>query len=64
MLAKLYAAHEEGHKNTGVDLESGGVLDAVANNIFDLYSSKKLALKLATDAAITVLKVDQVCAAS
>uniref|UniRef100_A0A915BFC9 T-complex protein 1 subunit theta n=1 Tax=Parascaris univalens TaxID=6257 RepID=A0A915BFC9_PARUN len=60
VLAKLYAAHEEGHKNAGVDLESGGVLDAVANNIFDLYSSKKLALKLATDAAITVLKVDQI----
>ncbi|VDM38852.1 unnamed protein product [Toxocara canis] len=60
VLAKLYAAHEEGQKNAGVNLDSGGVVDALANNIFDLYACKKLAIKLATDAAITVLKVDQI----
>lgn len=60
VLSKLYATHEEGKKNAGVDLQSGEVMDASANNIFDLYASKKLAIKLATNAAITILKVDQI----
>lgn len=35
-------------------------MDAGENNIFDLFAGKKLAIKLATDAASTILKVDQV----
>lgn len=35
-------------------------MDAVAHNIFDLYAGKRLAIKLATDAASTILKVDQI----
>lgn len=60
ILSMLYAAHEEGCKHYGVNAAANGVFDAVANNVFDLYSGKKLAIKLATDAAITVLKVDQI----
>ncbi|KIH50275.1 hypothetical protein ANCDUO_19647 [Ancylostoma duodenale] len=36
------------------------VMDAAENYIFDLYAGKKLAIKLATDAAATILKVDQI----
>lgn len=61
VLSKIYAAHQEGQKNTGIDLFSGDMMDAVEADIYDLYSGKKSAIKLATDAAITILKIDQVC---
>jgi chaperonin GroEL (HSP60 family) len=41
--------------------QDGGVCTATERGIFDLYVCKQLALRLATDAAITVLRVDQVC---
>jgi chaperonin GroEL (HSP60 family) len=60
VLPRLYTAHEKGERNAGINVETGEVLDAVTAGIFDLYSGKKLAIRLATNAAITVLKVDQV----
>jgi len=60
ILSKLYAAHQEGKKTAGFDVETGGVLDAVAAGIMDLYWTKYWILKLATNAATTVLKVDQI----
>lgn len=46
--------------NTGVDIESGAPKDLCADGIMDLYATKWWAIKLATDAVITVLKVDQI----
>lgn len=60
ILSKLYAAHEEGEQNAGVDLDFGSILDAVERDILDVYCGKKLAIKLAVNAAVTVLKVDQI----
>uniref|UniRef100_A0A914UZM2 T-complex protein 1 subunit theta n=1 Tax=Plectus sambesii TaxID=2011161 RepID=A0A914UZM2_9BILA len=60
VLSKLYAAHQQGQANAGFDVEEGGVKDVVAAGIFDLFSAKWWAIKLATDAATTVLKVDQI----
>ena len=37
--------------------------DAVKAGILDLYLVKHWAIKFATDAAVTVLRVDQVCRA-
>ncbi|KID79978.1 uncharacterized protein G6M90_00g014060 [Metarhizium brunneum] len=67
VLSKLYAAH---HKNedgdTGVDVENNdntGTLDANSEGILDLLTSKSWAIKLATEAARTVLSVDQIIVA-
>jgi chaperonin GroEL (HSP60 family) len=63
-LFSLYAAHQKGEpKNAGVDVlnAGGGVVDTAAAGIYDLFAGKQLALKLAVNAAATVLRVDQVC---
>ena len=55
---------DEPYWTTGVDLETNdGVLDAVEEEILDLMVSKSWAIKLATDAARTVLSVDQIIVA-
>ena len=46
--------------NTGVDIETGAPKDLGTDGIMDLYATKWWAVKLATDAVITVLKVDQI----
>jgi hypothetical protein len=43
-----------------VDIETGAPKDLSADGIMDLYATKWWAVKLATDAVITVLKVDQI----
>lgn len=62
VISKLYAAHQAGDKNAGFDNENGGaaIKDAVKAGILDLYLVKYWALKFATDAAVTVLRVDQI----
>ncbi|XP_068699000.1 T-complex protein 1 subunit theta-like [Montipora capricornis] len=62
LISKLYAAHQGGDKNAGFDNEGSGaaVKDAVKAGILDLYIVKYWALKFATDAAVTVLRVDQI----
>jgi hypothetical protein len=41
-------------------LQIGGTCDAAAKNIFDAYASKVSAFNLSCDAALTVLRVDQI----
>lgn len=62
LISRLYAAHQSGERNTGFDVEGEGaaVKDVAAAGILDLYLGKYWGLKLATDAATTVLNVDQV----
>jgi T-complex protein 1 subunit theta len=66
VLSKLYAAHQAEQRFAGVDIEAGvpAVCDAVENKIFDLFLTKYWALKFATTAACTVLRVDQVSLSS
>lgn len=60
ILSSLYAAHADGKSSTGVDIENGGTLDAVAEGVIDSFAVKKLALNLSCDSAVTVLSVDQI----
>ncbi|CZT06753.1 hypothetical protein WAI453_012934 [Rhynchosporium graminicola] len=67
VLSRLYTAH---HKKddwtTGVDIENEdntGTLDAKDEGVLDLMISKSWAIKLATEAARTVLSVDQIIVA-
>ena len=57
---------EDPYWTTGVDLETSdatGVLDAVEEQILDLMSVKSWGIRLATEAARTVLSVDQIIVA-
>ena len=61
VLAGLSAAHTDGKKESGVDIEDevgSGVL--LQNGVVDILATKVSAFRLAIDAAITVLKVDQI----
>lgn len=62
VLSLLYAAHQEGKKNVGVDIEAptAATTDCLEGGILDLYLAKFWGLKFATAAACTVLKVDQI----
>eukprot|EP00878_Enallax_costatus_P019647 GHUV01020730.1.p1 GENE.GHUV01020730.1~~GHUV01020730.1.p1 ORF type:complete len:243 (+),score=86.92 GHUV01020730.1:910-1638(+) len=60
VLARLYAAHSAGQVNMGVDIEDGSPKDLSQEGIMDVYVTKWWAVKLATDAVVTVLKVDQI----
>ncbi|KAL6049401.1 T-complex protein 1 subunit theta, partial [Balamuthia mandrillaris] len=60
-ISALYAAHSAGKVHDGVDVENpGGTVDTSAARIIDLQSAKASAIRLATDAALTILRVDQV----
>ncbi|XP_039600853.1 T-complex protein 1 subunit theta [Polypterus senegalus] len=62
LISKLYAVHQEGNKNIGFDIENEGaaVKDMLESGIFDPYLVKHWGIKLATNAAVTVLGVDQI----
>lgn len=57
----LHLSHAAaGTENIGFDFHENTTLDAKEAGIYDLYATKMNALRLAVDAAITVLKVDQI----
>uniref|UniRef100_A0A4W6DAG4 T-complex protein 1 subunit theta n=1 Tax=Lates calcarifer TaxID=8187 RepID=A0A4W6DAG4_LATCA len=62
LISKLYSAHHEGNKNMGFDIEadSPAVKDMLEAGILEPYLVKYWGIKLATNAAITVLRVDQI----
>ena len=57
MIAEMYAAHKSGNKGVGIDVVESRTGDC---GILDLLLTKKEAIKMATDAAVTVLRVDQI----
>lgn len=60
VVSSLHAAHANGQQTAGLDIETGQPTDLSEQGIMDLYTAKWWALKLATDAVVTVLKVDQI----
>lgn len=59
VLADLYAAHERGETGVGVDIEDHGVID-VTETVEDHLATKIQAIKLATNAALTILRTDAI----
>lgn len=63
-ISNMYAAHEgEDAARQGFCIETGKIKDVAAAGILDLYAAKMMAIKLATDVAITVLRVDKIISA-
>jgi T-complex protein 1 subunit theta len=62
VLTRLHAAHEKGEVNMGVDIspEGEGLADMAQAGVIDLLATKENALRLAVDAVLTVLRVDQI----
>eukprot|EP00051_Salpingoeca_urceolata_P026688 m.478210 g.478210 ORF g.478210 m.478210 type:complete len:547 (-) comp21076_c0_seq1:296-1936(-) len=63
VISQMYAAHDKGLKTAGFDNEGEDgrlLLDAAEKGIVDCMSVKQWALKYATEAATTVLRVDQI----
>ncbi|KAL5457355.1 hypothetical protein EMCRGX_G034604 [Ephydatia muelleri] len=62
VISNLRAAHQSGNKNSGFDVrgEGSNVTDAVAAGILDLYLCRYWGIKLATNAAATALKIDEI----
>lgn len=59
-ISALYAAHQAGETNHGVDIGDGSAQDMFAAGVLDVLATKRSAVKLAADAAITVLRVDTI----
>jgi thermosome len=64
ILVELRSTHAKGEKNYGVNVDTGRVGDMTKVNVVEPASVKKQAIKSATEAAITLLKIDDVIAAS
>lgn len=62
VISALYAAHAgaDASSAVGVDIDEGGVMDALAGGVVDSLAVKLSALRLASDAAVTILRVDQI----
>ncbi|KAF8570671.1 hypothetical protein P879_01059 [Paragonimus westermani] len=63
IMAMLYAKHEAGQAHCGLVTKPGGeveINDAVKFAILDIHMVKRWAIRFATDAACTVLRVDQI----
>jgi len=57
IVAAMYAAHKAGNVKVGINVNDGVTEDT---GVIDLLATKKEAIRLATDAAVTVLRVDQI----
>jgi len=60
IVATLYAKHSEGNVHMGIDVENSEVGDAVKLKIFDHLLTKKRAIELATNAVVTILRINQI----
>lgn len=64
VISRLYAAHHGGDdgKTIGVDVENekDGLVDAQKAGILDALAGKLWGIRYATDAALTILRVDQI----
>jgi len=60
MVSSLYAAHQAGKADVGVDIEDCSARSSTELSVFDSFATKHTAIRLATDAAVTILRIDQI----
>ncbi len=58
------AAHAEGKPTAGVNVDDGSVMDVAESKVYNLFAVKYWALRLATEAVCTILRVDQIIMAT
>ena len=61
-LVALKAAHERGEKNAGLNVYTGKIVDMRENNVIEPLRTKRQSVRSAVDAAIMILKIDDVIA--
>jgi len=59
-ISSLYSSHLSGKIDGGINIEDGTVKSAEEMEVFDLYLTKYWAIKFATDAVLTILRIDQI----
>ncbi|RLF13641.1 MAG: thermosome subunit [Thermoprotei archaeon] len=64
IMVKLRAEHEKGNLSAGINVREGSVADMYALNVIEPTLVKKQVIKSATEAALMILKIDDVIAAS
>jgi len=64
ILTQLKAKHEEGEYNYGVDVLSGGIQDMLKLGVIEPMETKKQLLKRAFEAAIMLLRIDEIIVVS
>jgi len=64
IVVKLRSHHEKGMRTYGIDVLKGEITDMMKINVFEPLAVKRQALKSATEAAIMILKIDDVIAAA
>jgi len=63
VLMELNTAHQkEGHKNHGIDIDSGEIIDMIEKGIIEPFRVKSQAIKSATEATNMILRIDDVIA--
>jgi len=60
VISNIVVAHTKGNTDFGIDIETGSPKSCVEMEIFDHFVAKQYAIKLATNTANTVLRVDQI----
>ncbi|MEE9115699.1 MAG: thermosome subunit beta, partial [Thermoplasmata archaeon] len=61
-LIDLRKAHKKGRKHAGINVISGGLLDMKRNNVIEPIRVGRQAIESATDAAVMILRIDDVIA--
>jgi thermosome len=62
-LIDLRKAHKKGKKHAGINVYAGGIMDMKKNNVIEPIRVGRQAIESATDAAVMVLRIDDVIAA-
>lgn len=63
ILIELRKAHKAGKKNAGINVYNGKVVDMYKENVLEPFRVGKQAINSATDAAVMILRIDDVIAA-